>query len=280
MLTDPVQSCDVAILGSGSAALAAALVASAAGLSTLILEKTGKLGGTTAISGAGTWVPANHHALAAGIRDTPQMALDYIRAAAPPGWRESEDELWQSFVAHAPEMLAFVEARTPLVFALTNDPDPLPDLSGAQPFGRMLSPRPLSRRQIGRYRHDLRAPMLPHIFTYQEAQALDVVHRPVASALRIAPRLLWRWLTSRRANGTALVTGLLKGCLDQGCRIEIGAAVKELRMDEAGTAVRGCTVEQGGRRIAVEARSGVVIATGGFEWDAERRARHFPSTLR
>ncbi|MCX5495553.1 FAD-dependent oxidoreductase [Kaistia dalseonensis] len=275
MHRDLVQSCDVAIIGSGSAALAAALVTSAAGLSTVILEKTAKLGGTTAMSGAGTWVPANHHAVAAGIDDTPAKALAYIRAASPPGWQETEDALWQAFTDFAPEMLAFVEARTPLRFALTPEPDPMPDLPGAQLHGRMLSPEPLSRRLIGRLRHDLRPPMLPHIFTYQEAQRLDVFHRPIASALSIWPRLLWRWLTSQRANGTALVTGLLKGCIDQGCRIETGAAVTELVMDEAGEAVRGCIVEQNGRRIALEARHGVVIATGGFEWDAERRARHF-----
>ncbi|MCX5513957.1 dehydrogenase [Kaistia algarum] len=274
-MTETVLTCDVAVIGSGSAALAAALTASAAGLSTLILEKTAKLGGTTALSGAGTWVPANHHMAAAGIADTPEDALAYIRAVAPPGWRETEDALWQSLVEAAPKMLAFLEASTPLRFELTQDPDPLPDLPGARDFGRMLSPAPLSRRILGRQRRRLRPPMLTHLFTYQEIQALDVFHHPWRAALRIWPRLLCRLMTGRRGNGTALVTGLLKGCIDRGCAIETEARVFQLMIDPQGV-VTGCLAELDGKRARIEARHGVVIATGGFEWDANRREVHFP----
>jgi 3-oxosteroid 1-dehydrogenase len=274
MMTEAVLSCDVAVIGSGSSALAAALTASAAGLSVLILEKTATLGGTTALSGAGTWVPANHHMAAAGIADTPEDALAYIRAAAPPGWRETEDALWRSLVEAAPEMLAFLEASTPLRFEFTNDPDPLPDLPGARDFGRMLSPAPLSRYILGRERKRLRRPMLTHLFTYQEIQALGVFHHPWRAAFRIAPQLLCRLITNRRANGTALVTGLLKGCIDRNCRIETEARVMELTTGKEG-AVTGCLAEMRGQLVRIEARHGVVIATGGFEWDAARRQRHF-----
>src|SRR5579862_9088405 len=91
---DTEYDCDVLVIGSGSAALSAALRTSAGGLRVTILEKTSSLGGTSAMSGAGTWVPANHRAAAEGIKDSPAEALDYIRAASPRGWQQREDDLW------------------------------------------------------------------------------------------------------------------------------------------------------------------------------------------
>jgi 3-oxosteroid 1-dehydrogenase len=122
---------DVLVLGSGLAGLVAALTAARRGFSVTVLEKTDRPGGTTAMSGAGTWIAANHLAAEAGIEDRAEEALAYIRAAAPPGWAETEDALWQAFAHAAPEMLRFVEANTPLRFALTGEPDPLRALPGS-----------------------------------------------------------------------------------------------------------------------------------------------------
>ena len=93
---------NVLVVGSGSAALTAALATAAGGLATAIVEKTAWIGGTSAMSGAGVWVPANHHAHAAGIDDSPDETLRYLRATAPPGWQETEDALWQSFAEQRP----------------------------------------------------------------------------------------------------------------------------------------------------------------------------------
>jgi 3-oxosteroid 1-dehydrogenase len=281
-LTDAAQHveiCDVLVLGSGSAGLAAALTAAAGGLSTVIVEKAHCIGGTTAMSGAITWVPANHHARSADLRDSRDEALAYLRAAAPPGWCDTEDALWRSFVSAAPRMLAFLESKSPLRFRLCDGADPLSHLPGAKPHGRTLAPRPLRRSLVGRYAKCLRRPMLPHLFTPEEARRLDISRRPRLSAARLAPRLLLRWLTGTRTAGTALVIGLLKGCLDHGCRIELETAGIQLITDETTGAVRGAVVERAGQRRSIRTRRGVVLASGGFEWDAERRAMHFPGPI-
>lgn len=269
---------DVLVLGSGSAGLVAALTAAAQGLRVTVLEKTDRLGGTTAMSGAGTWIPANHLAAEAGIADSVEEALTYIRAAAPDGWAETEAPLWEAFVRAAPEMLKFVEARTPLRFALTPEPDPLRTLPGAKMKGRMMSPRALSRWRAGRYAFRIRRSTIPEIFTYHEAVTTDIYHKPYSTALSLAPRLLWRWLVNARGKGTALVTGLLRGCLDAGVRFELSARAVELTQDTTG-AVTGAIVERGGARETWSASTGVVIATGGFEWDAELLAQHFPGPV-
>lgn len=272
--SDGDENCDVLVAGSGSAGLVAALYASAAGLTTIVLERTDLVGGTTALSAAGIWIPANHHAAAAGIADDRGRALAYIRALAPAGWRETEDALWQNFVEEAPNMLSFVERKTPLRFSLTNQPDAFPETYGGIKKGRMVSPRMLRRRLAGRFASVLRPPTLTHLFTYQEALALDPSRYPVKSVLRKLPAIVMRWLTGARGMGTALVAGLVKGCLDQGCSIKLNA--RAVRPIIENNRVTGLVVDQGGGRRSIRARRGVVLATGGFEWDAERLARHFP----
>ncbi|MGO7389038.1 FAD-binding protein, partial [Rhizobium ruizarguesonis] len=76
---------------SGAAALTAALTAASAGKSVRVIEKTDKLGGTSAMSGGMTWLPGNHYAQAAGVEDSFEEALAYMRAASPIGWQETED---------------------------------------------------------------------------------------------------------------------------------------------------------------------------------------------
>jgi 3-oxosteroid 1-dehydrogenase len=269
---------DVLVVGSGSAALTAALATSAAGLATAIVEKTASIGGTSAMSGGGVWVPANHHARAAGIDDSPEDTLRYLRATAPAGWQESEDALWENFARRAPEMLTFVEANSPLRFALTEESDPLLGYPGAKEKGRMLSPRPLPLRVAGKYRRRLRPPTQPHVFTYHEMIGTDLYHHPVAVSLRLAPVLLWRWLSGRRGQGTALVAGLLAGCLDHGGTIELNARAVELIIDAAAR-VTGAVVDGESGRRRITARRGVVLATGGFEWDREMLARYFPGAI-
>ena len=133
---------DVIVIGSGAAGLSAALSAGARGSRVLVLEKSQLVGGTTALSGGGTWVPCHHHQAAIGATDSREEALDYIRAIAPQGWHNVEEPLWRAFVHCAPEMLTFVEAKSPLRFAPSLEPDPYVEAPGGKRFGRMLSPRP------------------------------------------------------------------------------------------------------------------------------------------
>lgn len=121
---------DVIVIGSGCAGLTAALAAAVAGASVIVLEKSAALGGTSAMSGAGVWVPANHHAEAAGIADSVEEAVEYLFSASPPGWAETEGELWRSYAQHSPDMLRFVEAHSPLRFELVPEPDPMAEQIG------------------------------------------------------------------------------------------------------------------------------------------------------
>jgi 3-oxosteroid 1-dehydrogenase len=273
---------DVLVVGSGAAGLCAALAAAAGGARVLALEKAPVLGGTTAMSGAGTWIPANHHMLAAGLADSKDEALMYLRAVAPDGWAAVEEPLWRTFVDHAPETLAFIEAHSPLEFELVHHPDPYVEAPGGKAQGRMVSPRLISRNMLGLWRDRIRRFTRGQLFTYSEMVVGPVLSRPVPTLLRMAPALAYRWLTRRVGMGNALVTGLVKGCLDHGVEIMAETQVTRLVMDGAAGGrerVIGIEAIRGGRPFAARAARGVVLATGGFEWDPELRARYFPGEV-
>ncbi|HLW48248.1 MAG TPA: FAD-dependent oxidoreductase [bacterium] len=279
---DEDRELDVVVVGSGAAGLSAALTAAAGGARVAVLEKSAVLGGTTAMSGAGTWIPANRHMLDAGLQDSADEALAYLRAVAPDGWAEVEEPLWRAFVEHGAETLAFIESRTPLEFELVYHPDPYVEAPGGKVHGRMLSPRPISHNILGPWRDRIRPFTVRHLFTYREIVVGPVLSRPLATLLRMAPTLVYRLLTRRVGMGNALVTGLVSGCLDHG--VEIMAETPATRLLTEGPAdrparVTGVEVNRRGRALVLRAARGVVLATGGFEWDPALRAQHFPGEV-
>lgn len=266
----PNETFDVVVLGSGAAGITAALTAAADGLGVVVLDKSRWVGGTSAMSGAGLWIPANHLATAAGIDDSPEEALAYMEAALGDGGNHRRRPLWEALCRNAGPMLKLVEAETPLRFALTPEPDPI-DVPGAKAKGRMLSPLDLPKRIAGPLAGKLRRSTLPHLFTYHEMFRPNPWRRPIHSMIVLAPTLLRRLLTGARGQGSALMAGLVAGCAARGVAIRTEQTVTALLKE--GNRVAGVRLADG-REIA--ATRGVLIATGGFEWNRERYERHFP----
>ena len=267
------RECDVVVVGSGAAGLSAALAAAVDGAKVIVLEKSHWLGGTTAMSAAGTWVPANHHMQAAGIEDSAEETLTYLRATAPPGWAETEDELWQALAENAAPMLRFVEDHTPLVFELVNHPDFYVEAPGGKHAGRMVSPTLISRYKLGKLWNRVRKSVKPQFFTYKEMVS-GVLKDPIRAALKLGPSLVWRVITGRVGLGNGLVVGLTRGCLDHGCTILLDADVKRLMSDDQ--RVTGVEAIIEGERTVIRARKGVVLATGGFDWSPDYMPKYFP----
>ena len=70
---------DLIVVGSGAGGMAAAITASIEGRSVLLLEKTDRIGGSTAISGGAIWAPLNSQSGAAGHPDTFDNAWTYLQ---------------------------------------------------------------------------------------------------------------------------------------------------------------------------------------------------------
>lgn len=277
---------DAIVVGAGAGGLAAACVAAAEGLRTLLLEKSPVVGGTTAISGGMVWIPANPKMAAAGIADSVDEARRYLERAAP-ALRDSG--VREAFLARGPEALAYLEARTALrMRPVTRYPDYYPDLPGATLGGRVLEPVDFDARTLGRAFALLRRPLREFmLFDGMMVARADLPHfrnalrspRSAARVLRLVAEYGWQRLSAPRGTrlvlGNALVGHLLKSALDLKVDLEVNARGVGLAV-EAGK-VRGVEVEADGRRETIAARAGVVLAAGGFSHDAELRKRLLPA---
>src|SRR5437867_9212494 len=96
------RSCDVVILGSGIAGVAGALAVHELGLQPIILEKATALGGGTVHSYGLIWVGQNHLARAAGLDDSRDDVLAYMRFLAG---GNVDDARLAAFVDRSPEAL-------------------------------------------------------------------------------------------------------------------------------------------------------------------------------
>lgn len=124
---------DVVVVGSGAAGLSAALSAQHEGADVIVLEKAGRLGGTTIKSSAWAWYPNHEGVRRGGHVDEKADALRYMaRLSAPeaydpqsptlglPQWRYG---LLESFYDHAAEAVEALNAQGVASTSLDEFPD-------------------------------------------------------------------------------------------------------------------------------------------------------------
>ena len=236
------QECDVLVVGSGGGALTGAYSAAARGLDTLVVEKTGWFGGTTAYAGAGLWLPGNQAQARGGLSDSADLARGYFRAVVGDA---TAHELQDAYLDHAGETVAFLEESPHVRFEYR----PFPDYFAAP--GRFEAGRAV-------FPVDLPAPAQPH-------PLLDAV-RPPAYAERLGFPVPEGPLT----DGRALIGRLLLALESTGHRrAQLHTALTRLITEDG--AVVGAEAEHDGRTLRIRARRGVLLAAGGFEANAELR---------
>src|ERR1700739_1599303 len=81
---------DVLVVGSGAAAMAAALTAAKAGAEVEVIEKADQLGGTSAWSGGMPWIPCNDHMAEVQVADSREDALTYLASLSADRFVEQE----------------------------------------------------------------------------------------------------------------------------------------------------------------------------------------------
>lgn len=252
------READVVVLGSGGAAMTAAIAAHDFGApDVVILEKTGMVGGTTAMSGGMLWIPGNHHQIAAGIAEDDEDVVAYLDALAP---GQLDPDTLMAFMETGPEMIRWFEDRTPVRFhAFADFPDYQPYMPGAKPDGgRSLDNEAFSFARLGKWA----ARVNPSKMAYPLRGSLM---EAITGALDEAT-LATREAGDYRGLGQALAGSLFLGVVERGIPVEFETRARRLVKAE-GRVIGVIAEDAQGKEIAVRARRGVVIATGGFEWN-------------
>ncbi|MGW6421470.1 FAD-dependent oxidoreductase [Nocardia sp. NPDC055053] len=243
---------DVVVLGSGAAGLTAALSAASAGASVAVFEKAPTVGGTSAVSGGIAWIPA--HDRASGEPLTVADAMAYLRAQS---FGSMDEDLVRTFVETGAATVAFVEEHSGVRFGIADGfPDYKPELPGGKPGGgRSLSPVAFDPAELGPWRDRITSFPADWSNVGFDAETRARLHAAVgedsAADLCVA--------------GTALVAGLLAGVLALGVVPRTGARAVELIAGDG--AITGVRIATAAGDSTVRARQGVILATGGFEWD-------------
>ncbi len=253
---------DVIVLGCGPAGMTAALAAHEAGASVAIIERFDRIGGTGAISGGVIWVPDNPRQRAVGMADSREEALAYFRAL---DHGDLVDDTLEAFVDQGPEALAFLEDAGALKVALLEGyPDYYLDRPGAKPEGgRALDHDLFSLDELGEW--------AVRITAIEEPKPMMLRETPLGGGTGVVlPEELQRRIANNeRGFGQAMVGRLLKACLVRGIEPILNVETKRLLKD--GERIVGIAGKQAGEPFELRSRSGVIITTGGFEWDEDKR---------
>lgn len=279
------EATDVLVVGSGAGALTAAIAAQSGGAQVVVIEKSDQFGGTSAMSGAGIWIPCSTQARQAGAQDTPEEAFQYIRALAA---KNIPDDLIWSYVRNASRMLDWLEANSEVRYVSVPYTDYHAELPGGKLGFRTHMPVELDGRPYTRIIDELRPPSRAACFmnhmNWSLAEAFILLNQPKGwwkTVLKIFFRYygdIGQRLRSRKdrflALGNATMARLRISVDRRGIPVRLNSKLVELVRE--GDRVTGAVVERQGQRIRVQTRRGVILAAGGFERNAELRRQAMP----
>jgi 3-oxosteroid 1-dehydrogenase len=271
---------DFLVVGSGCGGLTAALTADARGLDTLIIEKAGVYGGSTALSGGNIWVPNNPTLRGIGLADSRADVRSYLDAIV--GDRVPEANI-DAFIDKGPRAMDFLERTSRhLRFQwCTGYSDYHPEAPGGRARGRTVEPLPFDLKKLGDDEKRLRPAALATpgglFVTSKEFARLNMVMRTWSgrrAALRTVGRAVKSIVLRRHMDtlGRALIGRLRLAVKDAGIPLWLNTPLQSLITDESG-AVLGVCAQRAGSAIRIRARNGVLLATGGFEYNSEMRKR-------
>ena len=265
---------DFIVIGSGAASIAAALAVQESGGKPLILEKTDKVGGSTAMSGGVVWIPVNALQQAAGVRDSPDQARIYLDACAGDVGPASSSARRDAFLAQGPRVVQFLQDRgMACVHAEGYSDYHEHGKPGGVARSRSLTGRIYDARRLGKWQHRLRRNPGTPPMEMHEASALGQNGRTWASRMAFA-RVAFRMLRNKLGadlvgTGAAIQGRLLEIALDAGIPIWLNSSVEGLIVQN--DRVVGVRAMVDGVLRDIPARKGVLINAGGFSHNLEMR---------
>ncbi|SDX67237.1 3-oxosteroid 1-dehydrogenase [Saccharopolyspora shandongensis] len=272
---------DLVVVGSGGGGMTAALTATDAGLSTVVVEKAGKYGGSTGMSGGGIWIPNNPVLRAKGhddSRESIRRYLDLLTEGKVPAAR------LDAYVDHGPAAMELLCRSRWMRFYWTKGyADYHPEYEGGRPMGRSVEPLPFDTRKLGadekfQRPNSMKGPLGLWV-TGKDYHDLAMVKRTwrgrwasVIAAWRVSSNVVRRRHMS--TGGRALVARMRMALKDAGIPLWLRAPMTDLVVEDG--RVAGVVVRRDGEQQRIRARRGVLLATGGFDHNGEMRAEYLP----
>jgi len=259
---------DIVVVGSGAGGLTAAVAARDAGREVIVLESMDQVGGSTAKSGGGFWIPNNHLMKACGVDDSYEAALTYMNEVIPEKGPASSKELRETYLKDGPEMLKWLEGLGFKAVYARGYPDYYPERPGGCAEGRCLESELFDPRLLGKQWKD-RVQAMPVPMYAVEARNLPLFLRTwsgfsITMNVILKRTILWRLMGRQRVSmGGALIGQLLKILLDRSVSVWVNTPLVSLITE--GDAVVGVTAKRDDKNIRIRARRGVILAAGGFE---------------
>ncbi|HKT05580.1 MAG TPA: FAD-dependent oxidoreductase [Rugosimonospora sp.] len=256
------MSYDVIVLGSGAAGLTAAFTAAHEGARVMVFEKHGRIGGTSAWSGGHVWIPNNPHMAGIGAADSVEEAMAYLMSL---GRGIVDERLVRAFVDGGPRMARYLEEQGGVrFFAVPGLPDYYPSNPGGKPGGgRTMGTEMFPFDELGEWKDRIEpGPYYPADYRMDETSIGAAVPKPPSAEERAR-----RAVRSERGMGQSLVGMLVAACLRERVGFEVSAPAVELLVVDG--RVAGAVLAGPHGRRTVRAERGVILATGGFEWNPE-----------
>ena len=292
-MTAQVQSqfsYDVIIVGSGAGAMTSAVFAADQGLSVLIVEKSDKYGGTSAISGGGIWIPNNHYFAAIGGQDSAELSMQYLKAATG---EHGDHARLQAYLDNAAPMIEQLTANSRVRYAVADKyPDYYPHLPGALAGGRTLDPELFDTSLLDEELPNLRKPSPSTLLMGRIAWTARDAHKAMARSFG------WQWLIfklmarykldftwrrkskydRRAALGSALVASLRRSLMDRNVPLWLNTDFQDELIEEG--RVSGIKVNASGKVLELKAKRAVIFGSGGFEQNQTLREQFLPQPTR
>lgn len=274
------ESADFIVVGSGGGSMVAALAVADAGRKPLILEKTDKIGGSTAMSGGVFWIPNHPLQARQGIDDSFEKSRTYLDAAVGDLGPATSDRRKRMFLTQGPQLVEYLEAKGMPFIRCDGWSDYHDDLPGGLAESRSLAVEPFDVNELPQeWREKLRRGISNLPVRGVEGRRLMLLKRTLDGKLA-ALALGWRVIKGKLLGreyvgaGTAIQGRMLQMALRQKVEMRVNAGVSGL-VEEGGRIV-GVVSQKDGKPWRIEARDGVLINAGGFSHNKEMRAQYGP----
>ncbi|MGJ8669701.1 MAG: FAD-dependent oxidoreductase [Oceanococcus sp.] len=281
------HSYDVVVVGSGAGGMTAALCAKAKGLSALVIEKSDKYGGTSAVSGGGIWIPNNDQMEALGCSDSYEEAKTYLDHLTE---GEVEPKRLDAYIRRSREMVSFMAERFGVKYnSIPIYPDYFPHKPGGKPGYRTMEPADFDAAKLGDEFAHQRAPYPGTLLMSRIAMNQVDAHTLLCRGkgwIALLMGFLWRYWTDiswrkkekrdrRQVLGQGMVAALRYAMMQNDIPLWRNTGLKDL-LEENGR-VAGLIAMQNGQEVRIQAKKGVVLACGGFESNQTMREKYLPA---